>query len=456
MFKIENNKISTDELKSASNAVNRIIFSEVLEKQMTDILTNTDKLTDSNKILTGKVSMLFIDIRESTKLPNQFESDDLVKIYRSYIRIIVQAVRYSGGVVRDFMGDGVLATFIDDQYSSSEDKAVYSARYMTTLLDKLLNPILNKELSYRISYGIGVHTGEVSLSKVGMRGRDPEQEEIEYGTVWIGNSTNLASKFSSAVSNSTIFISSSTHSNLSDYNESKKWKKFEIIKGNNLLNGYIINQYYLNIEDEIEPVVAQYNEKEDKSLDIFTEIYEDYLSKLSLKSSELGKKEAVLANKEKELNSKLDEVRKLEDTCTEQKKKLQNKEYNFYYEILQKSFLKSDYIVAMERKFWEDTVTRLMCIGKQLEKTESEIKEEICVYMVNIYSALKIWDEAYEYLLIQASNKWLHLNIVQLIINNVSYSYELKSAVKNRLRSDKLSEEYKKDFLKIEKWLENK
>lgn len=221
------NKIPNDELESASNAINSIIFSEVLQKEMGKLSINADTLTDSNKILVGKVSMLFIDIRDSTKLPKQFNSNDLIKIYRSYIRIIVQAVRYSGGVVRDFMGDGVLATFIDDQEHKSEDKAVSSARYMSTLLDKLLNPILDEEFSYRISCGIGIHTGEVSLSKVGMRGKDPEQEELEYGTVWIGNSTNLASKFSSAVSNSTIFISSSTYSNLSEYNKYKEWEKYE-------------------------------------------------------------------------------------------------------------------------------------------------------------------------------------------------------------------------------------
>lgn len=456
VFKIEINKIPNDAMESASNAVNKIIFSKVLEKRMTDILANTDTLTDSNEILTGKISMLFIDIRESTKLPNQFDSDDLVKIYRSYIRIIVQAVRYSGGVVRDFMGDGVLATFIDDQYHTSEDKAVSSARYMSTLLDKLLNPILNEEFSYRISCGIGIHTGEVSLSKVGMRGKDPEQEEVEYGTVWIGNSTNLASKFSSAVSNSTIFISSSTYSNLSDHNKYKDWKKFEIIKGNNLLQGYTNNQYYLDIEEEIEPVVAQYNDKEDKSLDIFSEIYEDSLSKLSLKSAELGKKEASLAIKEKELDSKLDEVSELKNDCKKQKKKFQIKEYDFYHEILEKAFLKEDYIIAMGRKFWEEIARKLICIGKQLEKTENEVKEDMCIYMVDVYSRLEIWEEAYEYLVIQASTKWLHLNTVQLIINNLRYSYKLKSAVKNRLRDDKLLESYRDDFLKIEKWLESK
>ena len=56
----------------------------------------------SNKIYQGKASMLFVDIRQSSKLPNKYSVEQLVKIYRSYIRTVVQAIRYCGGDVRDF------------------------------------------------------------------------------------------------------------------------------------------------------------------------------------------------------------------------------------------------------------------------------------------------------------------------------------------------------------------
>ena len=103
--------------------------------------------------------MLFVDMRKSTKLPDRFSPEQLVKIYRSYIRTVVQAVRYSGGVVRDFMGDGVLAVFVDDEDGNSEDKAVHAARYITTAIDKFLNPVLDERIKHRISCGIGIHTG---------------------------------------------------------------------------------------------------------------------------------------------------------------------------------------------------------------------------------------------------------------------------------------------------------
>lgn len=201
-------KIKQTEVDLLSTAINRIISSEVLETAISDQLPLTNNLPDSNKIYQGKATILFVDMRESTKLPEKFSTTQLVKIYRSYIRTVVQAIRYSGGVVRDFMGDGVLAVFIDDEEGKSEDTAVRAARYITTAIDKLLNGVLDEAINHRISCGIGIHTGEISLSKVGMKGKEQQDDaENEFGIAWIGNSTNLACKFSGAVGNGTIFIS---------------------------------------------------------------------------------------------------------------------------------------------------------------------------------------------------------------------------------------------------------
>ena len=251
-------KIKKCELDSLSVAINRIITSEVLENTMSDQLPLIDDLSDSNKIYYGKVSILFVDMRESTKLPEKFDGIQLVKIYRSYIRVVVQAIRYSGGVVRDFMGDGVLAVFVDNEDGKSEDKAVRAARYIATSIDKFLNPILDQEIKHRVSCGIGVHTGEISLSKVGMKGKKQQDDvENEFGIAWIGNSTNLACKFSGAVDNGTIFISTSTYSELSDVDGKEKWEQIEISKGGNTLTGYIAKRYYLELDSDIEPCPAK-------------------------------------------------------------------------------------------------------------------------------------------------------------------------------------------------------
>ena len=81
----KSNRIPRKDVDVLLTAINKIIFTEVLEKELPNSLPITDDLSDSNKIYHGKVSMLFVDMRESTKLPDKFSVDQLVKIYRSYI-----------------------------------------------------------------------------------------------------------------------------------------------------------------------------------------------------------------------------------------------------------------------------------------------------------------------------------------------------------------------------------
>ena len=85
--------------------------------------------------------MLFVDMRETTRMSEQYNPEQLVKIYRSYVRVVIQAVRYSDGVVRDFMGDGLLVAFVDGEEYKSGEKAVRAARYIATAIDKILNPV---------------------------------------------------------------------------------------------------------------------------------------------------------------------------------------------------------------------------------------------------------------------------------------------------------------------------
>ena len=76
-------KIEKTEVGLLSAAISRIISSEVLQSIMSNQLPLTNNLTDSNKIYCDKASILFIDMRESAKLPEKFNADQLVKIYRT-------------------------------------------------------------------------------------------------------------------------------------------------------------------------------------------------------------------------------------------------------------------------------------------------------------------------------------------------------------------------------------
>lgn len=124
-----------------------------------------------------------------------------------------------------------------------------------------------------------------------MKGKEQQEDaENEFGIAWIGNSTNLACKFSGAVGNGTIFISASTYSTLTDIDGKQEWKYIEIAKGNNILKGYIANQYYLQLDDDIAPCVAEEYKPVLSLVDELKMEYQKQLADLTKKTEELGKR----------------------------------------------------------------------------------------------------------------------------------------------------------------------
>ncbi len=439
-----------------SMAINKIISSEVLEKDMSDVLPLIGDLTDSNKIYYGKASILFVDMRESTKLPEKFSKTQLVKLYRSYIRSVVQAIRYSGGVVRDFMGDGVLAVFVDNEDGNSEDRAVRAARYITTVIDKLLNPVLEQEIKHRVSCGIGIHTGEISISKVGMRGKEQcDDEDNEFGIAWIGNSTNLACKFSGAVNCGTIFISASTYSALSNIDGKQMWEKVQIFKGGNVLDGYIAKQYYLQTEDNFESYPAENSLETLNLADELKKEYNKHITNIEIRVAELGKKEQTLQVKENQLNYKIAEINQKSKENISKEQAINNREHQFYCDVLHSGYCKAAYVREMGRDFWEENLEAALSTGIKIGKKGHEVKQEISYAMVSIYEDLELYDKAYDFLVEQATGySWLLLSTVQNIVSKVRYCDRLKTALYIRLEKDDLSVEDRLEFTRIKDWLE--
>lgn len=444
-------KIIKSETELLSDAIKKIVDTEVLEKDISGQLPKIDDLSDSNKVYSGKVSVLFVDMRGSTKLPNQFDAEQLVKIYRSYIRTIVQAVRYSNGVVRDFMGDGVLAVFIDDDNGKSEDKAVYAARYITTAIDKFLNPVLDEKMKHRISCGIGIHTGEISLSKVGMKGKEQDEDaEKEFGIAWIGNSTNLACKQCGVVECGTIFISTSTYSALSNTNKKEIWHSINIQKGSNILNGYIAKHYYLSLDEDVSPCVA---ECENEPANILS-ILQDKINELAEQAKRLGRKEQELKEKQNDLNSRELVLKRNQELLDEKEERLDDSRYSFYCEVLGSGHCKKDYVIAMGQGFWEENLKKAISAGEYIGKTEREVKQNVSYAMVSIYQSLDLYDKAYDFLVEQATGySWLSKGTVQNIVEEVGYCNRLKSALYTRLAKNELSPHYQKQFEEIKNWL---
>ena len=182
---------------------------EIVEKSVDEISINTefppttDDLKNNNEAYSIMAAILFIDIRKSTDLTENSKAKNMVKIYRAFMRMCVECVRKNGGVTRNFLGDRIMAVFMDSKTKDQKitkaiDKALNCAISMATAIDFSLNKHLRNNINNKtIDCGIGIDYGKVLLTKVGMYGVESnEEKENEVDCVWVGNVTNHASKFS--------------------------------------------------------------------------------------------------------------------------------------------------------------------------------------------------------------------------------------------------------------------
>ena len=196
--------------------IENIVSQSVEQIQVeTDLPPTIDQLQDNNKTYSIVAAILFIDIRKSTYLTENSQAKSMVKIYRSFMRMAVECVRKNGGVTRQFLGDRIMGVFIDSVdengivIESAVDKAVNAARSLQTVITFSLNKHLKTKVNGKIiECGIGIDYGKVLVTKVGMYGVEQnEEKEDEMDCVWVGNTTNYASKFSDLAAGGEIFIS---------------------------------------------------------------------------------------------------------------------------------------------------------------------------------------------------------------------------------------------------------
>ena len=77
-----------------------------------------------------------------------------------------------------------------------------------------------------------------------------ENRENEMDCVWVGNTTNYASKYSDIASGGEIFISDNVFKHMSDEYR-KVFVKSAKYKGTKLFQGYVTKDYYLEFSEDL-------------------------------------------------------------------------------------------------------------------------------------------------------------------------------------------------------------
>ncbi len=186
---------SGDEIGLLSHSFNRMIQGLRVKEFIRDAFGRFVSRDVSEALLQGSitlqgerrvVSMLFADIRDFTRLSEQYDPQVMVGILNEYFSAMVDLAEIHGGTVNKFGGDSTLVIFGAPVHCKDHaDRALQTALGMRRRLAQLNAERLTRgEVPIRM--GIGINTGEVVAGTVGSADR------MEY-TV-IGDAVNLSAR----------------------------------------------------------------------------------------------------------------------------------------------------------------------------------------------------------------------------------------------------------------------
>ena len=162
------------------------------------ILASRDKLQGERK----QVTVLFADIRDSTKLVEPLDPEEAQRIIDPVLSIMMDAVHRYEGIVNQVAGDGIMALF--GAPLAHEDhalRACYAALAMQEEMRRYRQRLGHSEES-GLQIGIGMNSGEVVLRSIDY------DLNIDYSA--IGHTTHLAARLQELAGPGIVLMSSTT------------------------------------------------------------------------------------------------------------------------------------------------------------------------------------------------------------------------------------------------------
>lgn len=191
------NLATNDEFDDLAKAINsmvqglqerdrlRLNFTRYVSQHIMETIIKTEaplKLEGERR----KVTLLFSDIRQFTKLSEKLSPEEVVSLLNEYFAIMVDIIFKNHGTLDKFLGDGMMIEYgvpLDDPFQ--ELHAINTALEM----QKSLNILCDKweaEGKPRIIIGIGIHSGIAVVGNIG------SEKRIEYTA--IGDTVNVAAR----------------------------------------------------------------------------------------------------------------------------------------------------------------------------------------------------------------------------------------------------------------------
>jgi adenylate cyclase len=133
-----------------------------------------------------EIAVLFADIRGFTRIVEQKLPYDVVFVLNRYFETVGEAIHRSGGIVNQFVGDGVMALFGVTAAPADACRAALAAADALVRGVAELSRLLAEELPAPIRIGVGIHVGVVVVGRMGLG-------EAAYLTA-VGDTVNVAAR----------------------------------------------------------------------------------------------------------------------------------------------------------------------------------------------------------------------------------------------------------------------
>lgn len=199
-----------------------------------DILPNRDRLTFSNGFY-AYCTAIFIDIRESSKLPDVHLRPVLAKIYRAFVSEMVAVVNSIPEICEvNIEGDCVWAVYKTPY--QSDINAVFSIMSIANTLVELLNHYLKANSISTIKVGIGAEYGRALMVKAGYEGSGIND------VVYMGDVVNKAAHLANEAGknwNDPLFVGDIFYSNLNEHNQGLLTRQYR--NGDYYYSGNVVN-----------------------------------------------------------------------------------------------------------------------------------------------------------------------------------------------------------------------
>lgn len=158
-----------------------------VEIENIDRIPFEQEISKKKKVKNLQCSILFVDIRNSTKMQDENGKKNMVKIYKMFARLVTRAIEDNKGKVMQIVGDGMLCIFANKDKNSGQH-AIDTVKSINTYIEESYNP--NVESLWKIKCGFGVCSGHVLMTRIGTRGKNKCCQMAFPSSV-----TNYASKY---------------------------------------------------------------------------------------------------------------------------------------------------------------------------------------------------------------------------------------------------------------------